>query len=243
MPINEIEIQGSSIGFKVFKTEIENHQKVFNRIMQEGEQFDIENETPGFHDCETDGEIIRGYYSGIIPFVVEHLVEGLNTKTLLKRTESVEFVATRKNVFCNGKPGPAKGLYITLSGLTGSECSLIEFDFHQLHQLQNRFAKVKSIVLANPKEKEVRRARLAGHIESYEDYNIIDPRNHGIESVSGVLTTPMGAMTITVSKKGCLRLGVQKGLIITTDLLDWLMCLILENKDDSPNLFNFNSEF
>lgn len=239
MPINEIEIQGSSISFKCWKAEIDNVSAVFNRIMQEGEQFDLDNETPGFHDCDSDGTIIRGYYSGIVPFEVEHLIDGNTTRTLFKRIESCEFIATGRSIFTHGKPGPGKGLSMALSGLTGSEVSLIEFDFHQLSQLQERMAKIKTIVVTNPKEKEIRRARLAGHIESYTDYNIIDPRNHGIDSVAGVVTTPLGSMTVTVGRKGTLRLGVTKGLILNVECLEWLLDLIREEKrPDSGESFN-----
>lgn len=240
MPINELEISGSSISLKCWSASIEEAEAVFERIMKEGEQFDIENETPGFHDCDTDGTIIRGYYSGIIPFEVEHLIDGNTTRTLFKRIESCEFIATRQLIFTMGKPGPAKGLAMALSGLTGSEVSLIEFEFNQLSQLQERMSKIKSIVVTNPKEKEIRRARLAGHIESYTDYNIIDPRNHGIDSVSGVVTTPLGSMTITVSKKGGLRLGVTKGLIINVECLEWIIALVRE--EERPEAVeNFNS--
>lgn len=230
MPINELEISGSSISLKCWKTQIEDPSTTFNRIMEEGEQFDIENETPGFHDCDSNGEVIRGYYSGIIPFEVEHLIDGNTTRTLFKRIESCEFIATSRTIFTLGKPGPAKGLSMSLSALTGCEVSLIEFEFNQLSQLQERMSKIKSIVVTNPKEKEIRRARLAGHIESYTEYNIIDPRNHGIDSISGIVTTPLGSMTVTVSKKGGLRLGVQKGLIVNVECLEWLLDLIREEK-------------
>ena len=240
MPVNELEISGSSLSLKCWKAEIEDINAVFNRIMQEGEQFDIDNETPGFHDCDCDGNIIRGYYSGIIPFEIEHLIDGNTTRTLFKRIESCEFIATPHTMFTMGKPGPAKGLAMSLSSLTGSEISLYEFEFEQLSQLQEKMAQIKSIVVTNPKEKEIRRARLAGHIESYTDYNIIDPRNHGIESVSGVVTTPLGSMTLTVRKKGSLKLGVSKGMIVTVECLEWLLRLVVEQK--RPEVIeNFNS--
>jgi hypothetical protein len=129
---------------------------------------------------------------------------------------------------------------MSLSSLTGSEISLYEFEFEQLSQLQEKMAQIKSIVVTNPKEKEIRRARLAGHIESYTDYNIIDPRNHGIESVSGVVSTPLGSMTLTVRKKGSLKLGVSKGMIVTVECLEWLLRLVVEQK--RPEITeNFNS--
>jgi hypothetical protein len=240
MPINELEISGSSISLKCWKADIEDTSDVFNRIMQEGEQFSVEGETPGFHDCDSDGRIIRGYFSGIVPFEIEHLIEGNTTRTLFKRIESCEFIASSKNIFTLGKPGPAKGLGMALSAISKTEVSLREFSFEQLSQLQERMAKIKSIVITNPKEKEIRRARLAGHIESYTDYNIIDPGNHGIESVSGIVTTPLGSMTLTVSKKGGLRLGVSKGLIIDIECLEWILDLICEEQRPEP-VENFNS--
>lgn len=240
MAINEIEISSSSLSLKCWKADIEDPTAAFNRIMQEGEQFDLDNEVPGFHDCDCDGSVIRGYYSGIVPFEIEHLIEGNTTRTLFKRIESCEFVATTRTVYTMGRPGPAKGLSMALSGLTGSEVSLIEFEFEQLSQLQERMSKIKTIVVTNPKEKEIRRARLAGHIESYTDYNIIDPRNHGIDSVAGIVTTPLGSMTLTVGRKGTLRLGVTKGLIINTDCLEWIMDLIREEKRPDP-VENFKS--
>jgi hypothetical protein len=103
-----------------------------------------------------------------------------------------------------------------------------------MNQLQERMTKLKSIVLTNPKDKEVRRARLAGHIESYIGYNIIDPRNHGIDSVSGIMDTPLGPLTATVGKKGSLRLNVRKGFILTTECLEWIVSLIKEEKAPGP---------
>ncbi len=234
MSLNEIEIAGSSISVKIWDCDIEDIQATFQRIMQEGDQFLLDSEIPGFHDCDTDGELIRGYFSGIIPFEVEHLVEGISTKTLFKRIESCEFIATKNYVFTTGRPGPMKGLSLALCGLTGSNVSLTEFEFDQMNQLQERMTKLKSIVLTNPKDKEVRRARLAGHIESYIGYNIIDPRNHGIDSVAGIMDTPLGPLTATVGKKGSLRLSVRKGFILTTECLEWIVSLIKEKQAPGP---------
>ena len=69
---------------------------------------------------------------------------------------------------------------------------------------------------------------MAGKIESYEEYNILDPKAHGIEQVSGIIDTPLGPVTLTVSRKGILRLGVKRGFILTMDCLKWLVALVRE---------------
>lgn len=234
MPLNEIEIAGASISLKCWNAEIPNIKETFQKIMQEGDQFSIDPEFPGFHDCDTDGEIIRGFYSGVIPFEIEHLVEGITTKTLFRRIESCEFIATNDMIFATGKPGPMKGMAHSFSGLSGYHVAQVEFEFNQLSQLQDRMTRIKSIVVTNPKDKEVRRARLAGQIESYTDYNIVDPRNHGIESVSGIMDTPLGPLTATIGRKGSIRLGVKKGFIITIDCLQWIVNLIKDEKAPEP---------
>ncbi len=230
MPINEIEIAGSSLSLKVFNCEIDDANQLFKTIMEEGDQFNIESELPGFHDYETDGEIIRGFYSGIVPFEVEHLIDGNSTKTLFKRIESCEFIATRDFIFATGKPGPMKGLSHSISALSGAHVSQIEFEFNQMNQLQEKMTQLKAVALINPRDREVRKAKLSGNIDSYTDYNVIDPRNHGIESVKGIIDTSLGPLNATVGRKGSLRLGVRKGFVMTVDCLSWIMNLVINEK-------------
>ena len=234
MPLNEIEISGHSLTLDIWNCEIPNIKETFQKIMNEGDMFSIDPEFPGFHDCDTDGEIIRGFYSGIIPFEVEHLKDGITTKELFRRIESCEFIATENVIFTTGKPGPMKGLAHSLSGLSGYHISKVEFEFNQLSQMQERMTRIKNVVVSNPKDKEVRRARLAGQIESYTDYNIIDPRNHGIESFGGIIDTPLGSMTANISRKGKIRLSVKRGFIFTVDCLLWLVNLIKEESSPEP---------
>lgn len=234
MALNEIEIAGSSISLKCWNAKIPNIKETFEKLMKEGDMFSINPEFPGFHDCDTDKEIIRGFYSGIVPFEIEHLVEGIMTKTLFKRIESCEFIATKNMLFTTGKPGPMKGLAHSISGLSGYHVSQAEFDFNQLSQLQERMTRVKAVKVSNPKDKEIRTARLTGQIESYTDYNIIDPKNHGIESIKGIMDTPLGPLTAKVGRKGNLNLSVKKGFIITIDCLEWMINLIKEEKAPAP---------
>lgn len=218
--IDQIEITGSSVSFRVYKCRIDDIKAAHKKILSEGIAFDISNEEPGFHDCDNNGKMIRGFYSCIIPFEVEHLVDGITTKTLHKRIESCEFLAMDGVLFVMGKSAPQKPLCRDLSRLTGYGAETMELEFHQLSEFANRLD-VKSVDLCNPKDKEIRTAKLKGQIEAYEEYNVIDPRNHGIDKVSGLIDSPLGPMTITISRKGVLRFGVRKGFILTMDCLMW----------------------
>lgn len=226
MAINEIEVSSSSITFKNWLVKIDHLEDVFNKMKTEADQFDLENELPGFHDFDMEAGLIRGYYSGVAPFEVECLVDGIQTKVLQKRIESCEFFLTQNSLFTTGKPGLMKGLSYALSAISGHNVSSREFEFDEMSLLQERMSEVKSIVVSNPKDKEVRRARLAGRIEDYSTYNILDPRNHGIDKVSGVLDTPIGPITLTVNKNGTLRLNVKRDLIILVEHLEWILSLI-----------------
>lgn len=230
MLINEIEIRGASLTLKHFLMKVADIAETFKAIMSKADMFSIDTELPGLHDCDFENGIIRGFYSVIIPFEIEHLVDGLNTKTLFKRIESCEFILTEKAMLAFGKPGPMKMLACALSAATGEHVDINEYEFQQLHQMQERMTNIKNVTLTNPKEKEVRRARLAGHMESYTEYNVIDPRNHGIEIVSGLIDTPLGPMTLTIGKKGSIRLNVKKGLIMTVECLEWILELITSEK-------------
>lgn len=228
--INEIEITGQSLSFKCFNFKPENIQTTFDSLMAKGDMFDMETELPGFHDCDCESETIRGFYSIIVPFEVEHMVDGIITKTLFKRLESCEFIITQNSTVIFGKPNPIKMATAALSAITGDHIDLIKFEFQQLNQLQERMTRIKAAVLTNPKEKEVRRARLTGHMESYSEYNIVDQRNHGIETVAGLIDTPLGPLTVTVGKKGSVRLNVKRGLIMTVECIEWILALIMEEK-------------
>jgi len=236
MNIAEIEVPGKTISLMCWNARIDNIPEFFKKLSADGDIFSLSPEFPGFHDCDASERLIRGFYSGIIPFEVEHLVEGITTKSLFKRIESTEFLLLENCMFTMGKSGPAKELSNALSAASGYGVSLMEFEFRQMSQLQDRISQTKSIVLTNPKDKDVRRARLAGLIESYTEYNVIDPRNHGIESVTGLIDTPLGPLTVTVTRKGGLRLTVKKGFILSIDCLRWLLSFIRD--EEAPGSFN-----
>jgi hypothetical protein len=230
MAIDEIEIPGTSLSLRCLTFKTDSLAELFDKIQREGDPFSIDPETAGFHDMDASGKLIRGFFSVVVPFEVEHLVEGIVTKTLLKRVETCEFFAMPECLFVTGKNAPQKILEHTLAGLSGYGVNLVEFEFRHMSQFQDRVSMLKSIALTNPKDRDVRRARLAGRIESYTEYNVIDPRNHGIENVSGLVDTPLGPVTVTVARKGGLRLNVRRGFILTMECLLWLLDLIREEK-------------
>jgi len=235
MLVNEIEVLGSSISFKIYSHKAETLEQFFDAI-KNADQFNTETELPGFHDAELSGGVVRGFYSAIIPFEIEHLVEGITTKTLFKRIESCEFIAAEKHVFVSGKAALFK---IALNQILAVNIQPAEFEFDNLRQLEERFTNTKSVTILNPKEKEVRKAKLVGNMENYAEYNIADSRNHGLESVAGMLDTPLGPMAVTVSSKGVLRLGVKKGMILTVECLEWIVERI--EKENAPEISSFQT--
>ncbi|MBI3038021.1 hypothetical protein HYY75_03065 [bacterium] len=237
MAIDEIEVPGNSISLQCSIFKAESIDKLFGEMGENNNLFDLERESPGFHDCDSNSRVVRGFYSLVSSFEVEHLIEGISTLSLLKRIESCEFLAMNGFLFSFGKLGTQKVLFQTMSGLTGFGVRSIEYEFLQMSRFHERLSQVKAIVITNPKDKEIRRARLAGRIESYTDYNILDPLNHGIENVSGLIDGPLGPMNVTVGRKGSWRIGVRKGFILTLDCLLWLNEMIQEEKPPSQTFF------
>lgn len=230
MPINEIEIPKTSITFRVMQFKCESLALLSNKIIHEAEEFSVDPETAGFHDCEGEGSMVRGFFSTVIPFEVECLVDGITTKKLEKRIETCEFIALENRLYVTGKTGLQKILEHVLAELTGYGVSPVELEFRQLSQFSERLTVLKSIGLVNPKTRDVRRVKMTGKMEEYTDYNVIDPKNHGIESVAGVMDTPLGQMTVTVSRKGSIRLNVEKGFVLAVECLEWLMVAILDEE-------------
>jgi len=230
MPINEIEVPGSSLSLNCYKCQVDSAPKLVIRIAKEGDAFNLEEETPGFHDLDHDENIVRGYYSSVVAFEVDEVVEGLTTSTLHNRIDSCEFLLAGGYAFFLGKSASQKSLAQALSTLTGYGVAALELEFAELAQFHDRLSQVKSVALTNPKDREIRRAKLTGQIESYTDYNVVDPRNHGIDSVSGLVDSPIGPMTVTVNRKGALRLAVRKGFILPVDCLLWVVSLVMDAK-------------
>ncbi|MBF0407906.1 MAG: hypothetical protein HQM10_11160 [Candidatus Riflebacteria bacterium] len=231
MSLDEIHIQGSSISFSCLVSKTDSVKDIFEAMMAEDQQFSIDPERSGFHDCEADDEIIRGFFSVVIPFEVEHLTDGIMAKSLLKRIETCEFIFLKDMTFATGKSSAQKNLSLVLTGLTNFGVTPIEYEFHNMSLFQDRLSMVKSIVLVNPKTREIRRARLAGRIESYTDYGIVEPKNHEIDSVAGLVDSPLGPLNVNLTRKGTIRLSVKKGFVMTIDCIKWILALA---KDEKP---------
>ncbi|MBF0544733.1 MAG: hypothetical protein HQM08_09885 [Candidatus Riflebacteria bacterium] len=233
MSLDEIHVQGSSISFNCFSSKAPSIKSLFEAMVAEDQTFSIDPERAGFHDCEADDEIIRGFFSVVVTFEVEHLIDGIMTKSLLKRIETCEFIALKENTFMTGKSSAQKNLALVLTGLTNYGVTPIEYEFHQMSLFQDRLSMVKCIVLSNPKTKEIRRARLAGRIESYIEYNIVEPKNHEIDSVAGLVDSPLGPINVNLTRKGGIRLNVKKGFILTVECVQWILSLARDEKPSS----------
>ena len=234
MLIDEIEVVGASLSFKCLTLDIDDIEKTFKDITEKGDIFDIDAGTPGYHDCDCDRGVIRGFYSNLASFNVEYFKEGITTKEEFKRIESVEFIISPERIYLFGKPGPAKLIEMALSAATGEHVERVEYDNECMELVKSRLTIMKSIVVENPKDKEIRRARLSGHMEDYESYNIVEPNNYQINSICGIIETPLGAMKLSVDKKGKVTLGVKRGLIINLDNLNWIMDLITSDAGPAP---------
>ena len=226
--ITEIEIPGKSLSLKCWTAHIDDIPAFFKKLETEADTFKIDPDTPGFHDCATGENVIRGFYSAVTPFEVEQLVDGITTKTLHKRIDSTEFILTENRLFTWDKGGPARSLTNVLSALSGYGVSTMEFERSQMRLLESKLSQVQKIDLTNPKGEEIRRAKLAGLIEHYESCGVVEPGNHGIESVSGLADTPLGPVALTVTRKGGLKFGVKRGFTLTLDCLEWVLGLLKE---------------
>lgn len=236
MALDEIEINKSSINFKLWQTKPCKIDDIFQTIISIAEKFDINSEKAGFHDFDSNSKVIRGFFSVVVPFEVEHIVDGMLAKEIFKKVEYCEYLITPNLVFTTGKSSAEKLFIKHLTILLNYGIIPIQFEFEHLNRLSERLTQIKSIVVTNPKGSEVRKARLSGQIESYTEYNIIDPQNHNIEAVSGYVESPLGPINITVSNKGSLKISVKKGFILTLDCLKWLVALILDEKP--PTIYN-----
>lgn len=230
MLINEIEVVGSSFNCSSYVCggEIKVDQ-LFEVIMQKADMFSLETELPGFHDCECKSGLIRGFYSFIEPFEVESLERetGITQKELKKRIRTCEFITDGTLLVAFGNNNAKKLLATAIWTASGENVDLHKFEFEEINRAQLRMTTVKSVTVTNPKEKEIRKCRMSGHIEAYTEYNVLDPRNHGLAAVSGWIDTPLGKMVLTVAEKGQIKLGAKKGLILTWELLTWVFDLII----------------
>lgn len=226
MLIDEIEVQGASLSYRCLSLQVEDITATFETLMTNGDRFNPETGVNGFHDCDCDKGIIRGFYTIFKTFEVEHYVDLMTTKENFVRLEHCEFIITPERVYVFGQSAPAKLLEGAISAATGCHVERVEFDLTCMEKVQNRLTIMETIVVENSKQNPIRRARLTGHMEDYEAIPVVEAGNHEINSMKGTVETPLGAMKLTVDKKGKITLGVKKGMIVNVDNLNFIFDLI-----------------
>lgn len=236
MSLDEVLVEKSSFSFQCWYlkiTEAMNLSDLCMEMKDEKEHFSIDPEQPGFHDCECNDDLIKGYYSVVVPFEVESLVDGITSKSLHKRIETCEFWLVNGVMFAWGKSSAQKNLSRALTPIVGFGVVKSEFDCNMMQDFQERLNQVRSLDIQNPKEKEITKAKISGrNIEDYSE--IADPRNHMISKVSGLLDTANGPLTVSVSNKGLVRLNVRRGFVMSFDLALWLWSLIRSEGNNDP---------
>jgi hypothetical protein len=221
--INEIELQSGRISLQCFDFTGNAKESIDN-----GLKFNIENQEPGFHDCDFSEVAARGYFSFIEPYETENIVDGMTAMELKRRIKTAEFVQTGDFLFAWGNSSAIKLLasYISNEYATATK---IEFEFNDLFNLQNRLELCKSVTVKNPKENKVKTVKLTGTLDMYSEHDVIERGNHEIKAVSGIMNTPaLGKITVAATDKGVIRIGTKKGCILPVDVVVWLIKLMTE---------------
>lgn len=223
--INEIELASGRISLQCFDFTGNAKESIDNAV-----KFSMEDDIPnGFHDCDFAENSARGYFSFVEPYEAENLVDGMTTIELKKRIKTAEFVQVDDFLFAWGHGGAIKLLasYISSEYATATK---IEFEFNDLFNLQNRLELCKSVAVKNPKESKVKTVKLTGTLDCYSEHDVIEPRNHTIKTVSGIMNTPaLGKINVAVNDKGIIRIGTKKGCILPVDVVVWLIKLMNES--------------
>lgn len=228
MRIDEIEKKSAPLSYQCLKMQIKDIQAIFNALNEKDNIFNPEIGSNGFHDCKCDKGIIRGFYTVFKTFEVEHYILGLTTKENFVRLEHCEFIITPEHVYVFGKPTPARLLVTALTAATGTYIERVEFDLEHIRQ-ENRFTVMKTILLENSKHNPIRRARLTGCMREYKILPTIEVGNHEINSIKGIIETPLGPIDLTVNKKGKITLDCKNGLILSIDNLNFIFDLITKD--------------
>jgi hypothetical protein len=220
--ISEIGLESGRITLQCFDFTGNAQESIDNGI-----KFDLEQESPGFHDCDFADNAARGYFSFVEHYEVENIVDGMTAMELKKRIKSAEFVQTGDFLFAWGNSSAIKLLtsYISSEFATATK---IEFEFNDLFNLQSRFELCKSVKIKNPKESKVKTVSLTGTLDCYSEHDVIEPRNHEIKSVAGIMNTlDLGKITVAATDKGVIRIGTKKGCILPVDVVVWLIKLMI----------------
>lgn len=221
--INEIELDSGRITLQCFDFTGDAKESIDNAI-----KFSVEPESHGFHDMNFADNAARGYFSFIESYETENIVDGMTAMELKKRIKTAEFVQTGDFLFAWGNSSAIK----LMSSYISSEYSTatkIEFEFNDLFNLQSRLELCKSVTVKNSKESKVKTVKLTGTLDCYSEHDVVEPRNHTIKSVSGIMNTPaLGKITVAATDKGVIRIGTKKDCILPVDVVVWLIKLMNE---------------
>ena len=221
--INEIELGNGRISLQCFDFTGNAKESIDNGI-----KFSMEDENPnGFHDCDFAENSARGYFSFVEPYEVENIVDGITTMEAKKRIKTAEFVQVGDFLFAWGNSSAIKLMASYISS-EYSTATKIEFEFNDLFNLQSRFELCKSVKIKNPKENKVKTVSLTGTLDHYAEFNVLDPRNHELKAVSGIINSSIGKITVAANNKGIIRIGTKKGCILPFDVVIWLIKLMNE---------------
>jgi hypothetical protein len=221
--INEIELENGRISLQCFDFTGNAKESIDNAM-----KFNMEDENPnGFHDCDFAENSARGYFSFVEPYEVENIVDGMTTMEAKSRIRTAEFVQIGDFLFAWGNSSAIKLLtsYISSEYATATK---IEFEFNDLFNLQSCFELCKSVKIKNPKESKVKTVSLTGTLDHYAEFNVLDPRNHELKAVSGIINSSIGKITVAANNKGIIRIGTKKGCILPFDVVIWLIKLMNE---------------
>lgn len=221
--INEIELHSGRITMQCFDFAGNAKESIDNGI-----KFDLEQESPGFHDIDFAENAARGYFSFIEPYETENIVDGMTAMELKKRIKTAEFVQTGDFMFAWGN-GSAIKLLASYISSEYAAATKIEFEFNDLFNLQSRFELCKSVKIKNPRENKVKTVSLTGTLDCYSEYNCLEPSNHELKSVSGIMNTAIGKITVAANSKGVIRIGTKKGCVLPVDVVIWLIKLMSES--------------
>jgi len=231
MPINEIEIKGTSFGVQVFKIESANMKLAFEEIYANENLFNAGEERQGFCDLDSSGEIYAGSFGQVVAFEIECLEDGFMVEKTLKKIALVNFWIVQDLLFVQGPASVAKALNAQLMGIIGFMPTPLDVTTRELQAFSERMARVSSVSFQNPKEEAIRKGKISGSVEGYEAFEGIS-KEHMVDSISGKWDSGLGQIGVTVTGKGKITLGVKKGFILTIDTLLHLVLLIT---DSAPN--------
>lgn len=234
--ITEIEIPGTSFSIQAWNMRADNLADL-NSKLAAGPEFRLADDPaktqPGFHDLEISDGLIRGQFSQVVAFEVEELRSGTTQTTTHYRIETAEAMIFPRVAFTWGKSEPVKHLVHLLSRASGIDVAKAGIPCDGMVQFQNRLQLVKSVGVLNPKSSPVRKLQMTGRIEDYTSAGAVDPKNHMLRKVAGILEAADGPIGVALTDTGAIRLGVRRGFIATADLLLWLWGLIV-GQDHRP---------